>query len=50
MGVKIPGGSDCPIEAGNPIFEFYAAVTRQDHTSFPKWDFNHKKKLFLMML
>ena len=30
-GCQIPGGSDCPIEEGNPIFEYYAAVTRQDH-------------------
>ena len=35
-GLKIPGGSDCPIEVGNPIFEFYAAVTRQDHAGWPK--------------
>ena len=36
MGLPIPGGSDCPIEEGNPIFEYYAAVTRQDHSSSPK--------------
>ena len=35
-GCKIPGGSDCPIEEGNPIFEYYAAVTRQDHSGVPK--------------
>ncbi len=29
-GCQIPGGSDCPIEEGNPIFEFYAAVTRHE--------------------
>jgi len=34
-GCKIPGGSDCPIEEGNPIFEYYAAVTRQDHSGSP---------------
>ena len=34
-GCKIPGGSDCPIEEGNPIFEYYAAVTRQDHNHQP---------------
>ena len=45
MGVKIPGGSDCPIEAGNPLFEFYAAVTRQDHTSFPKMGFQPQEKV-----
>ena len=34
-GCKIPGGSDCPIEEGNPLFEYYAAITRQDHKGFP---------------
>tara|TARA_B100001029_G_scaffold179736_1_gene190652 strand:- start:293 stop:1843 length:1551 start_codon:yes stop_codon:yes gene_type:complete len=28
-GLKIPGGSDCPIEKGNPILEFFSAVTRK---------------------
>ena len=35
-GCKIPGGSDCPIEEGNPLFEYYAAVTRQNHNFLPK--------------
>jgi len=35
-GCKIPGGSDCPIEDGNPLFEYYAAVTRQNHFGLPK--------------
>ena len=34
-GCQIPGGSDCPIEEGNPLFEYYAAVTRQDHVGNP---------------
>ena len=34
-GCKIPGGSDCPIEEGNPIFEYYAAVTRKNHNGTP---------------
>ena len=44
-GLKIPGGSDCPIEAGNPIFEFYAAVTRQDHAGFPEMGFQPQEKV-----
>ena len=28
-GLKIPGGSDCPIEKGNPLLEFFSAVTRK---------------------
>ena len=35
LGIKIPGGSDCPIETGNPLFEFYAAVTRKDQNGWP---------------
>ena len=35
-GCQIPGGSDCPIEEGNPIFEYYAAVTRKDHEGLPQ--------------
>ncbi len=34
-GCRIPGGSDCPIEEGNPLFEFYAAVTRRNHKGLP---------------
>jgi len=44
-GLKIPGGSDCPIEAGNPLFEFYAAVTRQDHSGWPVKGFQSQEKV-----
>ena len=36
MGLPIPGGSDCPIEDGNPMFEYYAAITRKDHKGLPE--------------
>ena len=36
LGLPIPGGSDCPIEDGNPLFEYYAAITRKDHDGFPE--------------
>jgi predicted amidohydrolase YtcJ len=29
-GVIIPGGSDAPVESGDPIIEFYAATIRKD--------------------
>ena len=45
MGLKIPGGSDCPIEEGNPLFEFYAAVTRQDHNRWPEHGWQPQEKL-----
>ena len=45
LGLKIPGGSDCPIETGNPLFEFYAAVTRQDHEGLPKQGWQPQEKV-----
>ena len=42
-GAKIAGGSDCPIEDGNPLFEFYAAITRQDHEGFPNNGFQNQE-------
>ncbi len=35
-GLKVAGGSDCPIESGNLLHEIYAAITRQDHLGQPK--------------
>jgi hypothetical protein len=34
QGNFIAGGSDAPVEEGNPMIEFYAAVTRRDTTGF----------------
>ena len=38
-GSIIPGGSDAPVERGEPMIEFYAAVTRKDLKGFsgPGW-------------
>ena len=44
-GLKIAGGSDCPIETGNPLFEFYAACTRQDHSGYPKGGWQPQEKV-----
>ena len=44
-GAKIAGGSDCPIEDGNPLFEFYAAITRQDHQGYPEKGFQSQEKV-----
>jgi len=35
-GNIIPGGSDFPVESPNPLFGFYAAITRQDHSGIPR--------------
>ncbi|MFQ5677013.1 MAG: amidohydrolase [bacterium] len=34
QGSYIPGGSDAPVEEGNPMIEFYAACVRKDTTGF----------------
>jgi len=34
-GSIIPGGSDFPVESPNPLWGFYAAVTRKDHSGWP---------------
>lgn len=38
-GVIVPGGSDAPVERGDPLIEFYAAVARADLSGFqgPNW-------------
>jgi predicted amidohydrolase YtcJ len=33
-GLIIPGGSDAPVERGDPLIEFYAAVSRKDQKGF----------------
>ena len=41
----IPNGSDFPIESINPIFGFYAAVTRQDQKGWPSEGFQMENAL-----
>jgi len=38
-GAVVVGGSDAPVERGDPLIEFYAAVARKDLTGFsaPDW-------------
>jgi len=35
LGVRVPNGSDFPVENPNPIWGFFSAVTRQDHQGNP---------------
>jgi predicted amidohydrolase YtcJ len=35
LGIPIANGSDFPVENANPLWGFYAAVTRQDHQGKP---------------
>ncbi|MDQ7064392.1 MAG: amidohydrolase [candidate division KSB1 bacterium] len=34
LGCYIPGGSDAPVEEGNPMIEFYAACVRKDTSGY----------------
>jgi predicted amidohydrolase YtcJ len=38
-GVRVAGGSDAPVERGDPLIEFYGAVARKDLKGFsgPDW-------------
>ncbi len=35
MGLPVANGSDFPVEDANPLWGFYASVTRQDHNGSP---------------
>ncbi len=35
LGLPIANGSDFPVEDPNPLWGFYAAITRQDHSGWP---------------
>jgi predicted amidohydrolase YtcJ len=36
LGIAVANGSDFPVEDPNPLWGFYAAVTRQDHDAHPE--------------
>jgi predicted amidohydrolase YtcJ len=44
-GIAIANGSDFPVEDPNPLWGFYAAVTRQDHHGHPPGGFLPEQKL-----
>jgi predicted amidohydrolase YtcJ len=44
-GARIANGSDFPVEDANPLWGFYAAVTRQDHKGNPAGGFMPEQRL-----
>jgi predicted amidohydrolase YtcJ len=44
-GVVIPGGSDAPVERGEPMIEFYAAVARRSLDGFANADWHLEQRL-----
>ena len=45
LGLIIPGGTDAPVEIGDPRIEFYAAVTRKDTDGFYAEGWNLHQRL-----
>jgi predicted amidohydrolase YtcJ len=45
QGSIIPGGSDFPVESPNPIWGFYAAVSRQDHAGQPEGGWHPEQRM-----
>ena len=45
QGSIIPGGSDFPVESPNPLWGFYAAVTRQDQHGLPEEGWNPGERM-----
>jgi len=44
-GARLAGGSDFPVESENPLWGFYAAVTRQDRSGRPPGGWRPQEKL-----
>jgi predicted amidohydrolase YtcJ len=44
-GARLAGGSDFPVESENPLYGFYAAVTRQDFDGNPAGGWRASEKL-----
>ncbi len=44
-GNILPGGSDAPVESPNPLWGFYAAVTRQDRNGSPPGGWNPGQRM-----
>jgi predicted amidohydrolase YtcJ len=44
-GSIVPGGSDFPVESPNPLWGFYAAVTRQDRSGEPEGGWNPGERM-----
>ena len=43
-GSMVAGGSDAPVERGEPMIEFYAAVARKDQKGFSGKDGTWKRR------
>jgi predicted amidohydrolase YtcJ len=44
-GCIVPGGSDFPVESPDPLWGFYAAITRQDHAGWPEGGWHPEQRM-----
>ena len=44
-GSIVPSGSDFPVESPNPLWGFYAAITRQDHAGWPEGGWHPEQRM-----
>lgn len=47
-GAVVCNGSDAPVESNNPLWGFYAAITRQDHNGYPEGGWRPEQKMSVM--
>ncbi|HYX29456.1 MAG TPA: amidohydrolase family protein, partial [Pyrinomonadaceae bacterium] len=45
LGLPVPGGSDAPVERGEPMIEFYAAVARKDIRGYSDENWHPEEKV-----
>ena len=45
LGIPIANGSDFPVENVNPLWGFYASITRQDHKGYPALGWQPRQKM-----
>jgi len=45
LGLRVPGGSDAPVERGEPMIEFYAAVARKDVRGYSDENWHPEEKV-----
>ncbi len=46
-GLKIPCGSDFPVESNNPLLGIYAAITRQDPSGWPEGGWEPEQRMII---
>ena len=44
-GSRIANGSDFPVENANPLWGFYAAITREDHQGYPEGGWQPEERM-----